>query len=120
MLKNNIDQQGKVMLVAGGGGGIGGVTCQEFAQAGAKVAVVDVSAEAGNATVTKIQEMGGEARFFQAGVRQAMDVQSYVASTIEAFGRCAAFFNNAGVEGRLSPLAEFSEEVWEHVISINL
>lgn len=120
MLKNNIDLKGKVALVTGGGGGIGGAACQEFAQAGAKVAVVDVSAEAGNATVTKIREMGGEARFFMADVSQTVDVQSYVASTVEAFARIDAFFNNAGVEGRLAPLAEYPEEVWEHVISINL
>lgn len=120
MLKNNHDMQGKVALVTGGGGGIGGAACMEFAQAGYTVAVVDVSTEAGNAVVGKIQEMGGTARFFRADVSQAVDVQSYVASTVDTFGRIDAFFNNAGIEGRVSPLAEYSETVWDQVISINL
>src|SRR5579864_8259221 len=120
MLKNDIDLRGKVALVTGGGGGIGGAACLEFAQAGAKVAVVDVSPEDGNAAVGKIQAMGGVARFFQADVSQAVNVQSYVAATLDAFGRIDAFFNNAGIEGRLSPVAEYSEEVWDQVISVNL
>ncbi len=120
MLKNDIELQGRVALVTGGGGGIGGATCLEFARAGAKVAVVDISTQAGNKTVEAIKEIGGEAHFFQADVSQAADVRAYVERTVESLGRIDAFHNNAGIEGKLSPLASYPEEDWDQVIAINL
>jgi len=112
--------EGKIALVTGGGNGIGKAACLEFARAGAKVMVVDIDATAGEVTVAAIRALGGEARAVRADVSQAADVQSYVEHTLSAFGRIDAFFNNAGIEGVISPLTDYSEENWDRVIGINL
>ena len=45
--------QGQVALTTGGGGGIGQAACLAFAQAGARVMVVDINAEAANSGQTR-------------------------------------------------------------------
>lgn len=110
----------KIALVTGGGNGIGQATCLAFAREGAKVMVVDIDVAAGEKTVYAIRAVGGEAQFFQADVSQSKQVQAYVERTLSAFGRIDAFFNNAGIEGKVSPLAEYDEDNWDRVMSINL
>lgn len=111
---------GKIALVTGGGNGIGQAACLEFARQGAKVMVVDIDATAGEKTAVAIRGMGGDAESFQADVSQSSDVQAYVAHTLKTFGRIDTFFNNAGIEGVITPLAEYSEELWDRVMGVNL
>ncbi len=111
--------EGKIALVTGGGNGIGQAACLEFAREGAKVMVVDIDAAA-EKTVYAIRAVGGEAQFFQADVSQSKQVQAYVEHTLNSYGRIDSFFNNAGIEGKVSPLAEYNEDNWDRVMSINL
>lgn len=111
---------GKIALVTGGGNGIGQAACLEFAREGAKVMVVDIDAVAGEKTAVAIRAMGGDAESFQADVSQSSDVQAYVAHTLKTFGRIDTFFNNAGIEGVITPLAEYSEALWDRVMGVNL
>lgn len=53
--------EGKVVVVTGGGGGIGSVTCRRFAEEGARVVVADISADAAGKVVDEIRAAGGEA-----------------------------------------------------------
>ena len=115
-----MSMQGKVALVTGAGGGIGRATCLAFARSGARVAAVDAKRELGEETVSQLTGLGHEARFFQADVAKADDVKAYVDRTVQAYGRIDAFFNNAGIEGTLSPLADYPENVFDLVLSVNL
>jgi len=112
--------EGKIAVVTGGGNGIGQAACLAFAREGAKVMVVDIDAAAAEKTATAIREMGGEAQSFKADVSQSKDVQAYVEHTISTFGRIDTFFNNAGIEGIITPLAEYSEDLWDRVMGVNL
>jgi len=112
--------EGKIAVVTGGGNGIGQAACLAFAREGAKVMVVDIDAAAAEKTATVIREMGGEAQSFKADVSQSNDVQAYVEHTISTFGRIDTFFNNAGIEGIITPLAEYSEDLWDRVMGVNL
>lgn len=111
---------GKIALVTGGGSGIGQAACKAFAQAGAQVMVVDINGAAAEATAEAVRALGGAAHAVAADVSQSADVQRYVAATLSAFGRIDVFFNNAGIEGQVSPLAEYDEANWDNVIAINL
>ena len=57
--------EGKVALVAGGNVGIGHATALAFAAAGAKVVIAARRVAEGEATVARITQAGGEARFVQ-------------------------------------------------------
>lgn len=113
---------GKTALVTGGGSGIGRAASLAYAREGAKVAVVDVNVEGGEETVQTIKESGGEAILVHADVASSADTQAMVDQAIAAYGRLDCAFNNAGISGgrerRLT--AEYDEEYWDRVISINL
>jgi NAD(P)-dependent dehydrogenase (short-subunit alcohol dehydrogenase family) len=115
-----MDFAGKVALITGGGGGIGRATALGFALRGAKVMVVDADAAAGQATADIVAQRGGAASFVQADVTLSASVQDYVAKTLSAYGRIDAFFNNAGIEGRIAPTHEYDEAVFDRVIAVNL
>ena len=47
------------------------------------------------------------------------DVAGYFAATVEHFGRVDALHNNAGIEGPLTPLADFATDQFERLVAIN-
>jgi NAD(P)-dependent dehydrogenase (short-subunit alcohol dehydrogenase family) len=112
--------EGKVVLVTGAGSGIGRATAQLFAREGAGVAVVDNVVASGEETVRLITAAGGHAKFIQADVSQARQVEAMVLHVVEIFGRLDCAHNNAGIEGSVVSLAEYPEEDWEHIINVNL
>lgn len=115
-----MDFRNKVALVTGGGGGIGRAAALAFAKAGARVVVVDRDASAGEETARQVRDAGGEARFVAADVTRSAEVRAYVQTTLDAFGRIDCFFNNAGIEGKVAPTAEYDEDLFDAVIAVNL
>jgi NAD(P)-dependent dehydrogenase (short-subunit alcohol dehydrogenase family) len=111
---------GKVAFVTGAGGGIGRAAALAFAQAGAEVAVVDVTKESVEETAHVIEEAGGRALTLVGDVRRGEDVKAALNQTVEEFGGLDVAFNNAGVEQKGALLAELSEEEWDRVLDINL
>ena len=109
--------EGKVAVVTGGGNGIGRAVSLGFARRGARVLVVDRDAEAGAAVAA---EIGPSAVFRAADVTRAADVRDYVAAALDAFGAIDCFHNNAGVEGRVAPTAEYDEAVFDAVMGVNV
>jgi NAD(P)-dependent dehydrogenase (short-subunit alcohol dehydrogenase family) len=53
-------------------------------------------------------------------VTKSADVQAYVKAALDAFGSIDCFFNNAGIEGKVAPVAEYDEAVFDQVIGINV
>jgi NAD(P)-dependent dehydrogenase (short-subunit alcohol dehydrogenase family) len=115
-----MDFTGKVALVTGGGNGIGRATCVAFARYGANVAVIDRDAASAAATAGIIRQNGGEAIAVTADVTRSADVKAYVKATLDTFGRIDCFFNNAGIEGKVTPTAEYDEAVFDQVIGVNV
>jgi NAD(P)-dependent dehydrogenase (short-subunit alcohol dehydrogenase family) len=113
--------KGKVVIVTGASAGIGQAAAIEFAQEGARVAVVARRAGEGETTVRRIRGGGGEAMFIKTDVAKAGDVEAMVATTIAAWGRLDCAFNNAGISGdALIPTAQHTEANWDAVMAINL
>jgi len=115
-----MDFAGKVALVTGGGNGIGRAASAAFARHGAKVVVVDRDTAGAEATAGIIRQIGGEAIAVTADVTRSADVQAYVKAAIDKFGRIDCFFNNAGIEGKVAPTAEYDEEMFDAVIGVNV
>ena len=112
--------RGKVCIVTGGTSGIGRDTAILFAKAGAKVAVAGRREAEGKETIDLMRSAGGDGFFVKTDVSKAPEVDGLVRKTVEKFGRLDIAFNNAGIEGSLSPIAEQSEEDWDRTIDINL
>src|SRR6266481_1695713 len=112
--------RGKVAIVTGGTSGIGRDAAVLFAKAGAKVVVAGRREAEGKETIDLIRAAGGDGLFVKTDVSRAADVRALVQKTVEKFGRLDVAFNNAGIEGSWSPIAEQSEEDWDSTIDINL
>ncbi len=112
-----MDFNGKVAVVTGGGNGIGRAASLGFAQRGARVVVVDRDAEAAAAVAT---EIGRSAISCAADVTRAADVEAYVKAALDAFGSIDCFHNNAGIEGKVAPTAEYDEAMFDSIMAVNV
>jgi|TARA_Y100001933_G_scaffold193302_1_gene193222 NAD(P)-dependent dehydrogenase (short-subunit alcohol dehydrogenase family) len=111
---------GKVAMVTGAAAGIGRATALKFASEGARVSLSDIDEDGGDATASMIRERGGDALFVKGDVADPSDVAELVAKTVARFGRLDCACNNAGIEGKVVPLAEQPLENFERVIAVNL
>ncbi len=111
---------GKVALVIGGSTGIGRATAIAFGQSGATVVIAGRSKERGKETEALIQQTGAEGLFIETNVTSDRSVRALIDQTVEQFGRIDAAFNNAGIEGKVAPLAETTEEDFDSIINTNL
>ncbi len=114
------DLKDKVILLTGAGGGIGRASALVFAQAGARVALTDVSADGGNATLEAVKSIGADAVFIPADLSQESEVTALVAQTVERFGGLDGAFNNAGTAQHGVALHELTTEQWSKTIQIDL
>lgn len=114
------DFTGKVAFITGAGTGIGRSAALAFAQAGASVVAVDVSAENSQETARLVTEQGGKALAVTCDVLQSADIEAALDKTIAEFGRLDYAFNNAGVEQEKTPLADLDEAEWERIIDTDL
>jgi NAD(P)-dependent dehydrogenase (short-subunit alcohol dehydrogenase family) len=115
-----MDFKGKVALITGAGNGIGRAAALLFAARGAEVVAVDLDAAAAERTVASIKQQGGTGFAQRADVTKSAEVQDYVKASLDAYGRIDCFFNNAGIEGKVAPTAEYDEAVFDQVISVNV
>ncbi|AMO76452.1 3-hydroxyacyl-CoA dehydrogenase [Pseudomonas citronellolis] len=87
--------QDKVFLITGGGSGLGAATAKALVEAGARVLLADVNAEAGAARVAELGE--GRARFVRTDVTSEADGRAAVEAALESFGALHGLANCAGV-----------------------
>ena len=113
--------EGKVVVITGGSSGIGRATALAFAAEGARVALGARRIAEGEETVRLIEQQGGEARFVETDVSVPEQVQALVEAAVDRWKRLDFAVNNAGTEGTpFVPVADYSIDVWDQVIDINL
>lgn len=119
-MSESFGMAGKRVLITGGSGGIGGATARILAERGAKLILVDFNAEALNAFADELRGQGAEVLAIVANVTVEEDVQRYVAEAVAEFGGIDGFFNNAGIEGQITPAIDLDYADWLKVIGVNL
>lgn len=110
----------KVAIITGGGGGIGRSASLVLSKGGAKVVVVDLAEDLGEETVKQVKASGGDAIFVKADLTVEADIKNYVDKTIETYGKVDILMNNAGWEGKITPLVDYSTEVFDTVMNLNV
>lgn len=109
----------KSAIVTGGAGGIGRATALAFAEEGARVAVIDLRAEAAEAVAAEIRALGGTAVAIAADVSSETDIERIIATTLEKHGAIDIVFNNAGIIRRTTAVETTAEE-WDRVFNVNV
>jgi NAD(P)-dependent dehydrogenase (short-subunit alcohol dehydrogenase family) len=110
----------RVALVTGATSGMGAVTAQALAEAGAKVVFCGRRTDEGRAVETRIREAGGEALFVPADVTDEAQVRRLVQTLDERHGRLDFAFNNVGTADGTGRLHELATADFDLVVATNL
>jgi NAD(P)-dependent dehydrogenase (short-subunit alcohol dehydrogenase family) len=106
--------QSKVAIITGAGSGIGQAMTRRFLEEGARVVAADHNAT----SLAQFYEVAGVTPV-RADVAVQSDIDAVVAAAL-ALGRIDIICNNAGVVDRFLPVGEITDEVWKHVLDVNL
>lgn len=117
---NFFDLTGRVALIAGGGGGIGGAIAQAFADFGARIVIADVDLRAAEATAQACARPSIPAPF-----AVGLDITNYemvneVVAEIEGeTGGIDILVNSVGIN-ILRPFTDYTPAEWRRIIDTNL
>jgi NAD(P)-dependent dehydrogenase (short-subunit alcohol dehydrogenase family) len=111
--------KGRSVFVTGGGSGIGAAMVEAFAGQGARVAFIDIAAEASAALAARIQARGLQAPWWRAcDVRDLAALQQAVADAAAALGDFHVLVNNVASDDRHT-LESVTPEYWDNRMAIN-
>jgi len=110
--------QNKVAVVTGGAQGIGKATCIRFAQEGAKVVIVDIDCERGNALQNELIASDYPAMFIYSDVSNEMDIINMSKKIMDCFGKIDILVNSA-LKGIIKGI-EATVEEWQAVFMTNV
>jgi len=118
-MPDRIRLDGKVAVVTGAAGVIGSATLRLLAERGARIVAVDRREADLEAAIEELPA-SAEASAVAADVTSEDEVADYVRATIDRFGTIDVFYNNAGIEGDVKPITEYSLASFRKVIDVNV
>ena len=104
------DLTGKTAVITGAGGVLCGMFARTLAEAGAKIAVLDLNEEAAEKVAQEIREAGGEAKAYKANVLDKENLEQVHAKVLSELGPCDILINGAGGN---NPRATTTKEYFE-------
>jgi 3-hydroxybutyrate dehydrogenase len=105
----------KCAVVTGAANGIGLAVAESLSAQGVRVLLADIDEQKGQAAA---QRMAG-ALFQRTDMASREDCRALIARAEKEWGRVDILVNNAGLQ-HVSPIEEFPEERWEHLIRVML
>jgi NAD(P)-dependent dehydrogenase (short-subunit alcohol dehydrogenase family) len=111
--------QGKVALITGGAGRIGGASAGLFAREGARVVIADLADDRAEQVAGAIRAAGGEVDRVHADVEQEDDVRAMVGFAVERYGRLDVMMNNAFYSKR-GTVVELERADWDKGMNVML
>ena len=121
MAYSGFSLEGKVALVTGAARGIGATLAVGLAEAGADVAVSDMSSrlELARDTQARVEAQGVSSRTYELDVLDIAGIRSAIDCIVNHFGRLDILINNAGIRIP-KPALEVTEEDWDATVDTNL
>ena len=108
---------GKVALITGGGGGIGGGIAEALVEKGVKVVVADIDLAFAE---QQARRLGGDVHAVPLDVTSLDSWAAAKAATEQRFGPVDVLCNNAGISMPREPLEQVPPQRFERVMAINV
>jgi NAD(P)-dependent dehydrogenase (short-subunit alcohol dehydrogenase family) len=111
--------RGRSVFITGGGSGIGASMVEAIARQGARVAFIDIAAEASEALAGKVRSAGHPAPWWRAcDVTDIAALQSAIAEAARVHGDIEVLVNNVASDDRHS-IESVTPEYWEQRMAVN-
>jgi NAD(P)-dependent dehydrogenase (short-subunit alcohol dehydrogenase family) len=119
-----MDLNGRVSLVTGGAGGIGGAVVRALAKAGVGGVAVNYrkSSKEAEDLAAEIERSGVKALAVQANIQNDAQVRAMIGRVRDHFGRLDIVINNAGVTHwvKLADLDGLTDAIWDEILDVNV
>ena len=119
-----MELQGRVALITGGAGGIGGAVVRGLAKAGISGVAVNYrkSGKEAEELAAEIERQGINALAIQADVQNDAQVRTMMKTIEGKFGRLDVVVNNAGVTHwvKLADLEGLTDAIWDEILDVNV
>ena len=119
-----MELKGRVALVTGGAGGIGGAVVRSLAKAGISGLAINYrkSAKAAEELATDLERAGVKALAVQADVQSDAQIRAMINQIGGQFGRLDILVNNAGVTHwvNLADLDGVTDKIWDEILDVNV
>ncbi|GAB7187816.1 SDR family oxidoreductase [Kitasatospora sp. Ki12] len=110
---------GRLVVVTGGGSGIGRATALAFAEEGARVVVCDLDLAAAERTAELASLIGPAAHAYRVDVSDGAAVDAFAQTVAAEHGVPDVVVNNAGI-GHSGTFLQTTEKEWQRVLDVNL
>lgn len=112
--------EGRVAIITGAASGMGRATAYVFADAGAKLALVDRNAEGVEAVAAEVNAAGGSARAYTADLSDGASIPALVDRIRGDVGPIDILVNNAGISVGAPIDHDAWERAWDLTLAVNL
>lgn len=113
------DFTGRICLITGAAGAIGGATAGLLAARGATIVAVDHPSADWSRTKERLSAFP-ETLYLSADVTAEEDVKEYARAAVARFGRIDLFFNNAGIEGPQALIPDYPVADFRRIMDVNV
>ena len=111
---------GRLVFITGGATGIGAALVEAFTKQNARVAFIDVQAQAADSLLARLSNQGFEPPWFRSvDVTKVEDLQRAIHDAAEELGPLQVLVNNAANDQRHTP-QDLTLETWRRCMAINL
>jgi NAD(P)-dependent dehydrogenase (short-subunit alcohol dehydrogenase family) len=112
--------ENKTAIVTGAASGMGAAIATLFAQEGAHVVIADLHQEEMDKVVKAITTDGGKAIGVICNASNEDEVSQLIEATIKKYKTIDVLVNNAGVMDDFVPVDSVTNDLWQHVLGVNL